>query len=140
MVKESFKWRKIPKLQCCSLQVLSLHWPLSLSLEIRLRMAYISCLWWGVMFCKVKEPLEVKFGSLCKDWRVECKVTFGCKVCMLCVILGSLRSSEKPQDLCDLEAVERQKATIKNISTFGQVWTWCVCIQYVCCWSIQGKM
>lgn len=56
-----------------------------------------------------------------EEWNA--RLHFGCKVCMICVVLRSLRWSEKPQDLSDLETVEREKETIKNISTFGQVWT-----------------
>lgn len=66
------------------------------------------------MFYLGTEPLEDKFGSLCKveEWRA--RLHFGCKECMLCVVLGSCRCNEKASEFCDLEAVEREKETNKT--------------------------
>lgn len=70
------------------------------------------------MLCLGREPLEGKLGSLCKVEEWHARLHFGCKECMLCVVLGNLGCHGKVSELCDLEAMEIEKKRATKHSLF----------------------
>lgn len=70
------------------------------------------------MLCFETEPLEGKLDSFCKVEEWHTRMHFGCKECMLYVILGSWRCHGNVSALCDLEAVDREKKIATKHSLF----------------------